>query len=100
MLRRWLLYADVLLFALLGQLLDVGLFEMLSDEDYNTFYKAVCSGARIARAAYDSSDVEESVKLWRSFFKDCDEFPSSHGKPGGFTPRTQESKRVPVGRFG
>lgn len=75
-------------------------FEMLSDEDYNTFYRAVCSSARIARAAYDSSDIEKSVKLWRAFFKDCDEFPSYHGEPGGFTPRTQESKRVPVGRFG
>lgn len=75
-------------------------FEMLSHEDYDTFYKAVCRCARIARAAYDSSDIEESVKLWRTFFKDCDEFPSYHGKPGGFTPRTQESKRVPAGRFG
>lgn len=75
-------------------------FELLSDEDYDTFYKAVCSSARIARAAYDIVDIEESVKLWRDFFKDCDEFPSYHGKPGGFTPRTQESKCVPVGRFG
>lgn len=75
-------------------------FELLSDEDYNTFYEAVCRGAKLARAAYNSSDIEESVKLWRTFFKDCDEFPSYHGKPGGFTPRTQESKYVPVGRFG
>lgn len=75
-------------------------FELLSDEDYNTFYKAVCKSVRIARAAYDSMDIEESVKLWRAFFKDCDEFPSFHGKSGGFTPRTQESKHVPVGRFG
>ena len=75
-------------------------FEMLSDEDYDTFYKAVCGGARLARAAYDSSDIEESVNLWKSFFKDCDEFPSYYGKTGGFTPRVQESKGVPVGRFG
>lgn len=75
-------------------------FEMLSSEDYNTFYKAVCVGARIARAAYDNADVEESVKLWRIFFKNCDEFPSYHGKSGGFTPRTQASRGVPVGRFG
>ena len=75
-------------------------FEMLSDEDYDTFYKAVCGGARLARAAYDSADIEESVNLWKSFFKDCDEFPSYYGKNGGFTPRVQESKGVPVGRFG
>lgn len=75
-------------------------FELLSEEDYDTFYKAVCKNVRIARAAYDSTDIEESVKLWRTFFKDCDEFPSYHGKPSGFTPRTQESKHVPVGRFG
>lgn len=75
-------------------------FELLSEEDYNTFYKAVCKGARVARVAYDSENIEESVKLWRNFFKDCDEFPSYHGTPGGFTPRTQESRRVPVGRFG
>ena len=75
-------------------------FEMLSDEDYDTFYKAVCGGARLARAAYDSADIEESVNLWKSFFKDCDEFPSYYRKNGGFTPRVQESKGVPVGRFG
>lgn len=51
-------------------------------------------------ALYDSADIEESVNLWKSFFKDCDEFPSYYRKNGGFTPRVQESKGVPVGRFG
>ena len=75
-------------------------FEMLSKEEYQTFYRAVCRSAPIARKAFDSTDIEESVKLWRIFFKNCDEFPVYHGKSGGFTPRTQESTYVPVGRFG
>ena len=44
-------------------------FEMLSDEDYDTFYKAVCGGARLARAAYDSADIEESVNLLEIFLQ-------------------------------
>lgn len=75
-------------------------FETLSEEDYDTFYQAVCRCAQTARDAYDNSDTEGSVGLWKTFFKGCDEFPSYHGRSGGFTPRTQESKRVPVGRFG
>ena len=75
-------------------------FELLSDKDYYTFYEAVCKCAKLARVAYNSSDIDESVRLWRAFFKDCDEFPPYHGKSGGFTPRTQKSNSVPVGRFG
>lgn len=75
-------------------------FETLIDTDYQTFYKAVCRSARIARAAYDSDNPEESVRLWRMFFKDCEEFPCYHGKPRGFTPRVQRTETVPVGRFG
>lgn len=79
---------------------DHDVFETLAEEDYRTFYNAVCKSVRIARAAYDSDNIEESVKLWRLFFKNCEEFPPYRGKSGGFTPRTQESTYVPIGRFG
>lgn len=75
-------------------------FETLSEDDYNTFYDAVCIDARLAKKAYDSNDPEESVNLWRAFFKNCDEFPKYHGTPTGFTPRVQKTEDIPTGRFG
>lgn len=76
-------------------------FETLTDDEYQVFYDAVKKAAPLAHSAYESNDVEESVKLWRSLFKDCKEFPEYNGVPtGGFTPRTQKTESIPTGRFG
>lgn len=77
-------------------------FESLTEEAYQAFYCAVKKFAPIARAAFNSSDIGESVKLWQSFFGNCDEFPEYHGPSvsNGFTPRTQKAESIPTGRFG
>lgn len=77
-------------------------FESLTEEEYRVFYHQVHKFAPIARAALDSNDIGSSVKLWRSFFGDCDEFPEYHGpsSSSGFTPRTQKTESIPTGRFG
>lgn len=76
-------------------------FESLTEEEYQEFYKTVCKTTPIARKAYEAVAVETSVKLWRQFFGNCDEFPEYHGNStGGFTPRTQKTESVPTGRFG
>ena len=77
-------------------------FESLSEEEYQTFYHTVKKFAPIARTALDSNNVGESVKLWRRFFGNCNEFPEYHGPStgNGFTPRTQKAESVPTGRFG
>ena len=72
-------------------------FESLSEEDYQTFYNAVKQYHPLAKKAIESVDTAESVRLWRQFFCNCEEFPSYRG---GFTPRTQKTESVPTGRFG
>ena len=77
-------------------------FESLTEEEYRVFYRQVLRFAPIARAALDNDNICESVRLWRSFFGNCDEFPEFHGSSigNGFTPRTQKTESVPTGRFG
>lgn len=76
-------------------------FENLTNEEYNMFYDAVKKAAPLARKAYGSDDVEDSVKLWRAFFNDSEEFPIyTGGQSKGFTPRAQKSETLPAGRFG
>ena len=75
-------------------------FETLSEEDYKEFYEAVCRCAPTAQRAFACDNTELSVTLWRSFFKNCEEFPTYNGTPGGFTPRKRKSEYVPTGRFG
>lgn len=77
-------------------------FETLTEAEYQAFYNAVKNAAPLARKAYESTDVEESVLLWRTFFCDSEEFPRYTGdqSKNGFTPRIQKSETIPTGRFG
>lgn len=76
-------------------------FKNLTEEEYRVFYDAVKKAAPIARKAYESKDVGESVKLWRAFFGNCKEFPDYDGPVNsGFTPRTKKTEELPTGRFG
>jgi len=79
-------------------------FARITDEEYHTFYQAVQEYVGLARAAYDEEDVNKSAKAWHDLFGD--EFPyspesSNNGGPqnNGFTPRHEQSKGVPTGRF-
>lgn len=72
-------------------------FEGLSNEDYNDFYKTVKNFAPIAEKALASQSIADSVRLWRQFFCDSEEFPTYRG---GFTPRSAKTESVPTGRFG
>lgn len=75
-------------------------FSSLSDKEYAAFYSMVCKDVKIAKRAYESDDTEESVRLWRTFFRDSKEFPEFNGTPKGFTSRTQKTESMPTGRFG
>lgn len=72
-------------------------FESLSEKDYMSFYSSVEKFYPIAKKALESTDIAESVNLWREFFCGSEEFPEYRG---GFTPRTQKTESVPTGRFG
>lgn len=72
-------------------------FESLSQEEYTSFYNTVNRYYPIAKAALESDSISESVKLWREFFCESEEFPLYRG---GFTQRTQKTTSVPTGRFG
>lgn len=77
-------------------------FSKVSEEEYNKFYEEVCKAAKIAREAYDSSDVYESICKWKKLFGD--EFPDAPNlteiSTGRFTPRKEQSKPTSSGRFG
>ena len=84
-----------------GQSYSLGITQS-SGLEYHAFYNAVKNAAPLARKAYESTDVEESVLLWRTFFCDSEEFPRYTGdqSKNGFTPRIQKSETIPTGRFG
>lgn len=79
-------------------------FLRVSGEDFAEFYDQVGKAAAIARSAYDSTDLGESVSLWKQLFGD--KFPDppidNSGKGGtkssGFTPREKVSV-IGGGRF-
>jgi hypothetical protein len=76
--------------------------------DFAAFHELVSNAAKQARAAFDEQDTRKSAWLWRDLFGE--KFPeppsdkSSDGdkgdkpKPGGYTPRTEESI-IAGGRF-
>lgn len=67
-------------------------FERVTDEQYNNFYKLVKDAAVIARQAYDSEDKEESVKKWQELFGS--KFPAPPKKQNNninFSERTEKS---------
>jgi len=80
-------------------------FKRVSGEDFSEFHAQVCESAKIARIAFDSKDIYESIEYWQKLFGK--EFPrkggngNNSGSPtdGGFTPR-QGQTIVGRGRFG
>ncbi|MGF6527655.1 SMODS domain-containing nucleotidyltransferase [Variovorax sp. PvP013] len=56
----------------------------LSVEDFAAFHEAVSGAAEQARAAYDSTDAQESARLWQALFGS--KFPAP-GPQGGDRPR-------------
>jgi hypothetical protein len=80
-------------------------FKRVSGEDFSEFHAQVCESAQIARIAFDSKDIYESIEYWQKLFGK--EFPSKGGNgnnsgsptDGGFTPR-QGQTIVGRGRFG
>ncbi len=77
-------------------------FARITDDEYSDFYNTVCDAAKIARDAFDSEDLYDSVCKWRNLFGD--EFPSApepskSNSSTGFTSRTEKSTAIPEGRF-
>jgi len=80
-------------------------FKRVSGEDFSEFHAQVCEAAKIARIAFDSEDIYESIEYWQKLFGK--EFPDKGGNgnnsnsptSGGFTPR-QRQTTVGKGRFG
>jgi hypothetical protein len=64
-------------------------------EDFRDFYERVQNAAKLAKEAFDETDVSESAKKWRSLLGD--KFPEPP-KAKGFTSRNEISS-VGQGRF-
>lgn len=77
-------------------------FEKITEIDYLNFYNSVCDAAKIAREAFNTINLYESVCIWRNLFGN--EFPpasdsSKNSSSGGFTARTEKTTEIPEGRF-
>lgn len=80
----------------------------VSPEDFAKFYNQVCAAAKIARLAFDSDDIHESVEHWQKLFgKEFPDAPPKKGNggyegnsptDGGYTPRQRPSV-ITGGRF-
>jgi len=76
--------------------------------DFAAFHELVSNAAKQARAAFDEQDTRKSAWLWRDLFgekfpeppsdKSNDGDKGDKPKPGGYTPRTEEST-IAGGRF-
>lgn len=88
---------------------DIGIdrnnvFERIEGKDFAMFYDAVSEAAKLARSAFNSDNINDSVTLWRKLFGS--EFPNprnggSDGKVNsGFSERTEKSTIGGSGRFG
>lgn len=85
-------------------------FKRITAEDFAAFYEQVTAAAAIARQAFDTEDIAESIKGWRLLFgdkfpppppDDGDDGDDNRGGPatGGFTRRT-EASHIGGTRFG
>jgi Second Messenger Oligonucleotide or Dinucleotide Synthetase domain len=68
-------------------------FKRVSPQDFAEFHSQVCEAAKIARRAFDETDIEKSVEGWQQLFGN-DYFPSADG----YTPRQRPSV-ITQGRF-
>ncbi|MBD2212924.1 nucleotidyltransferase [Nostoc linckia FACHB-104] len=81
-------------------------FKRVSGEDFAEFYRQVCEAAKIARLAYNATDVATSVEYWQKLFgnKFPDAPPNNGGRDGnnssggGYTPR-RDVTQLGGGRF-
>lgn len=83
-------------------------FGRVSGEDFAAFYWQVDDAAKVARGAYDTQDLQESVEGWQELFgsRFPDAPPISEGEDrgdrevvvGGYSPRKDKS-RIGGGRF-
>jgi len=70
--------------------------QRIKAEDFHGFYNNAKEAAELARKAYDSTDIIESVTLWRELFGN--KFPKPPDKSSGFTP-PPDVARPNTGRF-
>lgn len=73
--------------------------QRVSGGEFAEFYEQIAEAAKLARRAFDETDIETSVDLWRQLFGD--KFPpidDGGTKRGGFTPRT-DTTTIGGGRF-
>lgn len=71
-------------------------FGRVSGGDFAVFYWQVDDAAQIARAAYESDDLQESVENWQALFGS--EFPDAPPSRKGYTYREEQGQIAP-GRF-
>jgi hypothetical protein len=78
-------------------------FARITEKEYSDFYDTVCEAANLARSAYDSENLKESVDKWRELFGN--KFPSApdnksnESSGSGFTVRTERTDNIKGGRF-
>ncbi|MEH2336066.1 SMODS domain-containing nucleotidyltransferase [Nostoc sp.] len=83
-------------------------FKRVSGDDFAEFHRQVCEAAKIARLAYNATDIPTSVEYWQKLFGNkFPDAPPNNGnggkggndpKGGGFTPR-QDVTQLEGGRF-
>ena len=73
----------------------------LSTEDFCLFYEAIAEAAKIARSALESTDAQESAKLWQELFGSRFPLPGPQGgdRSGGFTVPKLPAEPQKTGRF-
>jgi len=72
----------------------------VSGAEFAAFYRRVETAAKVARRAFDATDLEESATAWKELFGErFPDTPSDKGsKSGGYTPRSKETQ-IGGGRF-
>lgn len=74
----------------------------LDSADFSAFYKGISEAAKIARAALESADAQESGKLWQKLLGPKFPLPPSNGgdrSSGGFTPPPAPAEPKKTDRF-
>lgn len=80
---------------------DHDVFERISDEDYNEFYKLVEKAAKQARKALNEEEFSTSIEYWRELFGN--EFPEPQNpsnQKSNFSERSAATKNIGSARFG
>lgn len=74
-------------------------FARISNEDYKLFYESVKVVAKLARQAFDETDVTKAANIWREIFGSEFPEPPKESSKTNFSPRSEDSGSLSGGRF-